>query len=189
MHKDFKTCQEWLLVEKVYEDGIFISNHQYIKMIKVFPINYELKTELEKEAILNSYQLFLKVCDFDLQILIQSKKENLDSYISQMKNQIMKEKNAQLISVLDFYIEYIQSKNQFQNSSSKNFYILIHSQIENKTNEFQMKAIREDLNYQYLKIKDTLSRCGNVIHDINNKREVEKILYSFYNFRKSLKFF
>ena len=81
-----KTSQEWLLLDKVFDDGIFISNNRYVKIIKVFPINYELKSDLEKEAILNSYKLFLKVCDFDIQILIQSRKENLDSHIFQIKN-------------------------------------------------------------------------------------------------------
>lgn len=182
-----KIVQEWLPTDKVFDDGIFISNNKYVKMIKVFPINYELKSNFEKEAILNSYKLFLKVCDFDIQILIQSRKENLDSYISQMKKQANEENDESISQILNIYIDYIQSKNQLQNSSSKNFYILVNSQIENNENEFNMKQIRSDLNSKYLKIKDTLSRCGNLISDVDNRREVEKILYSFYNFRKSLK--
>ena len=183
-----KSVQEWLLLDKILDDGIFVSNGKYIKMIKVFPINYELKSDLEKEAILNSYKLFLKICDFDIQILIQSRKENLDSHIIQIKNQIKDEKNEKLYDISNSYIEYIKDKNQHQNSSSKNFYILISSQIENSNNEFSIKTIREDLNNKYYKIKDSLSRCGNIVVDINNKSDVEKIMYSFYNFRKSLIF-
>ena len=177
-----------MLLDKILDDGIFVSKNRYVKMIKVFPINYELKSDLEKEAILNSYKLFLKTCDFDIQILIQSRKENLDSYVSQIKDQILNEKDDKISEISNLYIEYIQSKNQIQNSSSKNFYILISSQIENNVNEFNMKLIREDLNQKYLKIKDALSRCGNLVFDVSNKKEVEKILYSFYNFRKNLIF-
>ena len=177
-----------MLFDKVLEDGILVSNNKYIKIIKVLPINYELKSDLEKEAILNSYKLFLKVCDFDIQILIQSRKEKLDSYISQIKNQINKEKNEKINQISNLYIEYIQNQNKLQNSSSKNFYILIDSHIENNENEFNIKKIREDLNGKYLKIRDSLSRCGNIILDVNSKREVEDILNSFYNFRKSLNF-
>lgn len=60
------------------------------------PINYDLKSNLEKESILNSYKLFLKVCDFDIQILIQSKKEDLNSYVSQINFQIEKEKSEKI---------------------------------------------------------------------------------------------
>ena len=175
-----------MLFDKILEDGILVSNNKYIKIIKVLPINYELKSDLEKEAILNSYKLFLKVCDFDIQILIQSRKESLDSYISQIRKQVEEEKNEKIFTISNFYIEYIESQNKIQNSSSKNFYILFSSQIENNENEFNIKQVREDLNGKYLKIKDSLSRCGNLIFDINTRKDVEKIIYSFYNFRKSL---
>ena len=105
-----------------------------------------------------------------------------------MKNQAEIENNERIYQISNLYIEYIQSKNQFQNSSSKNFYILISSQIENNENEFNIRAIREELNNKYLKIKDSLSRCGNLVFDVDNRKDVEKIMYSFYNFRKSLKF-
>ena len=175
-----------MLFDKILEDGILVSNNKYIKIIKVLPINYELKSDLEKEAILNSYKLFLKVCDFDIQILIQSRKESLDSYISQIRKQVEEEKNEKIFTISNFYIEYIENQNKLQNSSSKNFYILFNSQIENNENEFNIKQIREDLNSKYLKIRDSLSRCGNLIFDINTRKDVEKIIYSFYNFRKNL---
>ena len=39
-----------------------------------------------------------------------------------------------------------------------------------------------------MKIRDSLSRCGNLVFDVNTRKEVEEIMYSFYNFRKILKF-
>ena len=154
----------------------------------MFPVNYELKSNLEKEAILNSYQTFLKICDFDIQILIQSRKENLDSYISLIQNQTVQESNEKVIEFSKAYVSYIQRENQIQSSSSKNFYILVYSQIENNVDDFNMKSIREELNQKYQIIKDTLSRCGNFVCDVNQKKEIESIMNSFYNFRKSLRF-
>ena len=154
------------------------------------PINYDLKSNLEKESILNSYKLFLKVCDFDIQILIQSKKEDLNSYVSQINFQIEKEKRKKIKKISSLYIDYLQNQNRAQNSSSKNFYILINfkPEISNLENDFNMTVIRENLNDKFLKIKDSLSRCGNLIFEIKSQKEVEKIMYSFYNFRKSLRF-
>lgn len=185
---NIKSSQEWLPIKKILEDGIFVSDNKYLKIIKVFPINYDLKSNLEKEAILNSYKLFLKVCDFEIQILVQSRKENLDSYISQIKDQMNEENNDKLSQISNSYIEYIENQNKLQNTSSKNFYILISSQIENNESEFNIKQAREDLNNKYFKIKDSLSRCGNLVFDVTTRKEVEKIMFSFYNFRKALKF-
>lgn len=41
----------------------------------------------------------------------------------------------------------------------------------------------EDLNNKFFKIKDALSRCGNNAIDVNNKKEIINILFSFLNTR------
>jgi len=61
-----------------------MKNHSYLKIIEIKPINYNLKSDLEKQAILNSYKTFLKTCNFDIQIIVQSNKEDLSKNISQI---------------------------------------------------------------------------------------------------------
>ena len=86
-NKQLKSIQEWLPIEEILENGIIkLKKNIYIKIIKIIPINFNLKSNLEKEAILNSYKIFLKTCDFDIQILIQSKKEDLSQHFSLIKN-------------------------------------------------------------------------------------------------------
>ena len=130
-------------------------DNRYIKIIKISPINFNLKSDLEKEAILNSYKIFLKTCDFNFQILIQSNKEDLSNHFSQINNNlIQEEKNIQEISKK--YINYIKELNNNKKSSSKNYYIIID--YINKNNEImdvQTHAI-ENLNDKFFKIKDGL---------------------------------
>ena len=86
-----QNVKEWLPLEKIYEDGIIkLKNNNYLKIIKIMPINYNLKSELEKKSIINSYKIFLKTCNFPIQILIQSKKENLDNHILKIQKNILK---------------------------------------------------------------------------------------------------
>ena len=87
------TTQEWITVEKINENGtVKLKNGKMIKILKITPINFNLKSNLEKEAILNSYKIFLKTCNFDIQILIQSSKENLTKNIQMIKNNLVKTK-------------------------------------------------------------------------------------------------
>ncbi len=178
-----KSVQEWLPIQRILEDGIIqLKDNTYIKIIKIKPINFNLKSELEKEAILNSYKLFLKTCNFNFQILIQSNKEDLSKHIQAVnQNSIQEDKNIQEISKQ--YIQYIQNLNHDKKSSSKNFYIILKYKNENREiTEFEEYAI-ENLNDKYFKIKDCLSRCGNIITNLNNKKEVLLILFSFLNTR------
>ena len=149
------TTQEWLPFEEITKDGIIkLKNNSYVKILKINPINFNLKSNFEKESILNSYKLFLKTCDFNIQILIQSNKENINKYIKK-----------------------INYENKF---SSKKFFILIKkdSQKEN------IEIIKEELNNNYLKIKECLARCGNKVYAVSSQEEIEEILYIFLNTKK-----
>ena len=186
--KKVDSVQEWLPVDEVLENGIIkLKNKNYIKILKIIPINFELKSNLEKEAILNSYKIFLKTCNFDIQILIQSNKKDLSNHISKVKEKNKEEKeNIKILS--QQYINYIKKINIEKKSSSKNFYILIKEIPEIKKQKINIneKIIFDKLNDKYFNIKECLSRCGNVVIDISNKEMTEKILYSFLNSRKDL---
>ena len=89
-----KTLQEWLPIEKIYDNGIIkLKKNKYIKILKIIPINYNLKSNLEKESILNSYKIFLKTCNFNIQILIQSTKEDLSHHIFNIDKNIFQKEN------------------------------------------------------------------------------------------------
>ena len=183
--QQISSVQEWLPIEKILEKGIIkLKDNSYIKIIKIIPINYNLKSELEKEAILNSYKIFLKTCNFDIQILIQSNKENLSNHISHIKKQSENETNEIVQELAKAYIEFIQKVNQEKKSSSKNFYIIIKNSNKNKKeNIINDEIIIQDLNEKYFKIKECLSRCGNVAQEYDTKGEIINILSSFLNAR------
>ena len=162
---------------------IEIENHTYVKILEVTPINYNLKSDLEKEAILNSYKIFFKTCQFDIQILIQSNKEDLSHHISKIKKCILKKENKYLKSLSENYIQYISNLNNNKKSSSKKFYIIIKNQLFNKK-EKNLEIIKQELNEKYFKIKECLSRCGNKVSAVEKREEVLKILYSFLNTKK-----
>ena len=184
MEQEIKYVQDWIPVENIFENGILkLKNKKYIKIIKINPINFSLKSNLEKEAILNSYKIFLKTCNFDIQILIQSSKEDLNKNIDNIKNNLKKEKKEFLNKISEEYFDFIQKINSIKNSSSKNFYII----ISNNKNENLEDNIFQELNEKFFKIKECLFRCGNTVIDINSKQEVQEIFNSFINTRLYLK--
>ena len=180
-----KTIKEWIPLEKIYKDGtIKLKNNNYIKIIKIMPINYNLKSELEKKSIINSYKIFLKTCNFPIQILIQSKKENLDDHILKIQKNI--KKNKKIKNIAEEYIKNIKSINLSKKSSTKEFYIIINNEKNNQKNNIEEEIIKNELNEKYFKIKECLSRCGNSVQEVSEKVETIKILFSFLNTRKNL---
>ena len=130
------STQSWLQFNKILQNGIIKTNDKYVKIIKVVPINFNLKSEMEKEAILNSYKIFLKTFNSDLQILIQSKKEDLSKHISCVEFQKHNE-NDTVQKISQNYIYYIKELNKKKKSSTKNFYIIILPQTNCNVNKFK----------------------------------------------------
>ena len=138
------SVQDFLPIESILEKGIIkLKDSSYVKIIKVNPINYNLKSDLEKEAILNSYKTLFKGLKFDLQILIQSKKEDLTENIKALNESNLHEEIKQK------YIKYIQQLNQKTKSSSKNFYLILKESSSEKQEKIKRKAGKTDGIYKF----------------------------------------
>ena len=167
-------------IKEFYNNGIIkLKNNIFIKIIKINPINYDLKSDFEKKAILNSYKAFLKNCNFDIQITIKSKQKDISKNIKEIEKQKEIEKslnNNFMVNIFESYINFIKNKNKEKLSSSKEFYIIISSE---KIPENQEEKILLELKEEYFKIKDSLIRCGNSILEIKEKEEIKNIIKSF----------
>ena len=181
-----KTLQEWLPIKEIDKKGVVkLKNNNLIKIIKVNPINYNLKSDLEKESILNSYRIFLKTCNFDIQILIQSNKEDLSHHINNIQNNISKKENKYLEKISKNYIQYINKINSERKSSSKDFYIIISNENKKNNNIQTEELLKNDLKEKYFKIKECLSRTGNSVQEISNREKIKKLFFSILNVKKS----
>lgn len=168
-NKKINSIQEWFCVEDILENGTIITKeNSRVKILKVEPINFFLRSEMEKEVILNSYKNIFKSINFDIQIIIQSTKEDLSSNTNYIKSKEISNKK-----LLNQYIEYIESLNQIKKSNNKNFYLIVKEASE-----------QNSINEKISKIQDLLERCGNRSYVVNSKEEVIKIIETFYKIRR-----
>ena len=171
-----------MCIENINKNGIIkIKNkNTYIKILKIEPINFNLKTSLEKEAILNSYKIFLKTCNFHIQILIHTNKED----ISKIVNNVQKSKDNQISIISKNYIDFLNKINSEKQTSTKNYYIIVDEHVEE--GQENLENIYYLLNEKYFKIKECLNKCGNQVRECK-KEEVLKILHFFLNTNINLK--
>ena len=77
------------------------------------------------------------------------------------------------------YTQFIHSLSIENKSSSKEFFIILKYEFNNVQKEFltQKESLANNqLSEQYFKIKESLSRCGNIVQELNSKKEVEEFL-------------
>jgi len=175
------SIQEWLPFERILDNGIIkLKNQKYIKIISVNPINYNLKTELEKNAVLASYKMFLKTCNFDIQFIIQSNKEDYHQYFAYLEEQSKKESKF-IQNLQQEYSRYVKELSSNIQSSSKKFFLVIETSALTTRQEDNDTIALEELNEKYHKIKECLARCGNEVSDYSSKLQVLQIIQSCIN--------
>ncbi len=173
-----KAIKSWFLIKKIENGIIELKNGKLCKVLEVYPVNFSLKSKSEQESILYQYKNFLSVCDFDIQILVQSKKGNLDNHISVIEENIKKEKSLETKKLMQEYINMIK-KESLKNAISKKFFIIFFVVQDKKG--YKEHCILE-LNEKALKIKETLDKCGNYVKDFDeNNKELINMIYTYLN--------
>jgi hypothetical protein len=131
MSKDVHSTQDHLPIAGI-QDGVVIMNDGSLRVVlKAEPVNFELKSENEQNAIIYSYQSFLNSLDFPIQILIQSKKLDLEQYLIKMQeNEKLLTNELLRIQIAD-YTGFVRRLISVANIMAKRFYVVISHSVVN----------------------------------------------------------
>lgn len=131
------STQQYLSVEEVKEDVLVLKSGALRAILAVSSINFDLKASDEQEAIVSQYQNFLNSIDFPLQIIISSRKLNMENYINYLTENEKKQSNELLRLQISEYKNFINQLVSASNIMDKNFYIIVpFSPVESKDKSF-----------------------------------------------------
>lgn len=117
--------QQYLDVAEVKEDTIILKNGALRAVLAVSAINFDLKSSEEQEAIVGHYQSFLNSVDFPIQIIVSSRKLNMDNYLEFLTGKEKSQPNELLRFQISEYRNFIEQLISAANIMDKNFYIII----------------------------------------------------------------
>ena len=107
-------------------DNIILMKDESSRLVlKCSSINFLLKSSEEQDAIIISFQRFLNTLKFPIQILVRSKKLDIDSYLQNLKEKALKQKNPLLQNQTYEYIEYLKKLIEVAQIMKKEFYIIV----------------------------------------------------------------
>jgi len=174
-----KSVKSYFPIRNIENGIIETKDGRFCKVLEIYPINFELKSLSEQEDILYQYKNFLNTCNFDIQILVQSRRKDLDNHILQIERNIEKEGNEKIINLMKKYINMIKSE-VLKSAITKRYFVVFSSGVLSRNLSKEQALI--DLEEKTLKVKNTLSICGNDIDDFNkNNKELINILYTYMN--------
>jgi hypothetical protein len=117
--------QEFVPIKEV-RDGIVILKDGGMRAILLCSsLNFSLKSEDERTAILLQFQDFLNSLDFSIEIVIQSRKLDIRPYIALLEGREKAQTNNLMKIQVREYIEFIKNFTENTNIMTKSFFIVV----------------------------------------------------------------
>ncbi|MFN7160479.1 MAG: hypothetical protein ACK4NC_02610 [Candidatus Gracilibacteria bacterium] len=115
----------YLPFSEIHDDTLILKDGSLRGVVEVGSVNFSLKSEEEQNAIIYSYQNFLNSLEFPVQILIKSKKLDLDDYLDKLRVVAEQQTNPLLKKQTIDYIQFIGKLIEYADIMEKKFYIVI----------------------------------------------------------------
>lgn len=117
--------QQFLDIAEIKEDVVILKDGTLRAVLLVSSINFALKNVDEQNAIVQAYMGFLNSIEFPIQVVIQSRKMNIDDYIERLKKAEKDQKNELLRNQIVDYREYVRQLVELGEIMQKRFYVIV----------------------------------------------------------------
>lgn len=197
------STQLYLKVTEIRDDTAVLKNGGLRAVLKTSSVNLNLKSEEEQNAVIYSYQNFLNSLEFPIQIVVRSKKLDLEHYVEKLKKIGVKQQNPLLQKQTFDYIEYVSRLVEYANIMEKQFYVIIPqdplgqerrgfiqsfmeaifpgdtaSKIKDRHAHFD--ELKKRLTQRVNTVLAGLQNCGLQV-DLLNTQELIELFYETYN--------
>ncbi len=119
------STQLYLDIAEVKDNVVVLKNGGLRAILQTSSINFNLKSEEEQNAIIYGYQRFLNSLDFPIQIVVRSRKLDIDKYLENLRGLGEKHTNPLLKQQTLEYCEYIQKLVEYADIMEKKFYVVV----------------------------------------------------------------
>jgi hypothetical protein len=197
------STQRFLPVAEIRDSTLVLKNGGVRAILKTSSVNFNLKSADEQNALIYAYQGFLNTLDFPIQILIRSRKLDIDMYIDHLGVIAKKQTSPLMRKQTVEYMEYIKKLVEYADIMEKNFYVVIpHDPLRtNNLNMFQKfsRTITPDDSLTNIRIRHRefdklrkkltqrvniaragLEGCGLRVMELGTN-EIVELFYQIYN--------
>lgn len=194
------STQKYVDVEEIRDGIIVLKTGALRSVLLVSSLNFDLKSTEEQDAIINQYQAFLNSLDFPVQIVVSSRRFNIEPYLELLQDEEKHQENELLRFQISEYKSFIKNLTEVSNIMSKYFYVVVpFSPVEDEQSGLTKKLfgifrtkeasfahgdLFETYKSQLLQRLNHISAAlgGTGVHVTQlNTEEIIELLYNSYN--------
>ncbi len=198
-NKPTASTQAYLDISEIKEGTVILRDGSLRAVIVVSSTNFSLKSNDEQNALIASYQNFLNSLEFNIQILMHSRKLDIHSYLDKLRSVMQQQTNELLRLQTQEYIEYVTKLIEFASIMTKTFYVIVPLSTnavkqgvmtklmnvfspakEISTHQMDFERSREELSKRVNQVQGALGSMG-LKSILLNTEELVELMYNSYN--------
>ena len=131
------STQQYIDIAEIRDDLVVMKDGTVRAVLMVSSINFALKSSEEQEAIVQAYITFLNGLEYPLQIVIQSRRMNIDEYLLRLREQERKTQNELLKAQITDYRDFVSELVEMGDIMQKRFFVVVpYDPFSNKRRGF-----------------------------------------------------
>lgn len=135
-------AQHYLDIAEIKDDVVVLKDKSLRAVLAVSSINFALKGEDEQNALISAYAQFLNTLEYPVQIVIQSRKLNIDEYLGRLKVAEKQQTSDLLRMQITDYISFVRELVDLGQIMSKRFYVVVpYSAISDRRKSFWSRLL------------------------------------------------
>jgi hypothetical protein len=115
----------YLDIAEIRDDVVIMKDGTLRTVLLASSINFALKSEDEQEGVIQAYMQFLNSLEYPLQIVIQSRRMNIEPYLKRLSDQRDSQTNELLRTQILDYVNFITELVSLGDIMSKRFYVVV----------------------------------------------------------------
>ncbi len=196
-----KATQEFVPIQEVRDGIVMLKDGSMKAVVLASSLNFSLKSDDERQAIILQFQDFLNSLDFAVQISIQSRRLDIRPYIALLEDRYKQQVNDLMKIQTREYIEFIRKFTETTNIMTKSFFIIVSydpalikisggltpKMFQKKTSaeaaqnkQANFEENRTQLEQRVSVVEQGLSRCGIRVVRLGTE-EVIELFYKIFN--------
>lgn len=124
-NKPSASTQRYIDIAQIQDDVVVMKDGTLRSVILTSSLNFALKSEQEQNATVSSYTQFLNSLKFPVQIVIQSRRLNIDNYLASLDQKYREQTNELLKLQIADYRNFVAELIDLGEIMSKRFYVVV----------------------------------------------------------------
>lgn len=168
------SARQQINIKGVRGNMLLLPHDQYRLVIEVSPVNFELKSEEEQDALIDTYESFLDSLPCPLEIVVRIRELDMDKYLADTQELLHDEKEEVYRDQIKNYAKFVQGLVADNKILSRHFYVV----LPYTTSDFE--TAKEQLSLNADMVSKGLSRLGMRTRQLTNI-ELLDLFHTFYN--------